>query len=69
MHRFHAKMGLNSAPQKLNFVKAKAISKSYTLYYSCKCSCTLHIVSQPPFWLKPFYVELATPFLARNIEN
>ena len=27
----HAKMGLKSAPQKLNFVMAKAKSKSYTL--------------------------------------
>ena len=36
----HAKMHLKSAPQKLNFVMAKAISKSYTLDCSCKCSCT-----------------------------
>ena len=32
----HAKMRLKSAPQKLNFVMAKAISKSYTLDCSCK---------------------------------
>ena len=38
--RFHAKMRLKSAPKKLNFVLAKVISKSYTHYYSCKCSCT-----------------------------
>ena len=37
---FHAKMRLKSAPQKLNFVMAKAISKSYTLDCSCKCPCT-----------------------------
>ena len=28
---FHVKMHLKSAPQKLNFVMAKAISRSYTL--------------------------------------
>ena len=38
--RSHAKMHLKSAPQKLNFVMAKAISKSYTLDCSCKCPCT-----------------------------
>ena len=36
----HAKMHLKSAPQKLNFLMAKAISKSYTLDCSCKCPCT-----------------------------
>ena len=36
MSRFHAK----SAPQKLNFLMAKAISKSCTLDCSCKCPCT-----------------------------
>ena len=40
MPRSHANMHLKSAPQKLNFVMAKAISKSYTLDCSCKCSCT-----------------------------
>ena len=33
----HAKMHLKSAPQKLNFVTVKAISKSYTL------DCSLHV--------------------------
>ena len=33
----HAKMCLKSAPQKLNFLMAKDISKSYAL----DCSCTL----------------------------
>ena len=37
MPRSHAKTRLKSAPQKLNFLMAKDISKSYTLY----CSCTL----------------------------
>ena len=36
----HAKMRLKSAPQQLNFVMAKAISKSYTLDCSYKCTCT-----------------------------
>ena len=36
---FHAKMRLKSAPQKLNFVMAKAISKSYNLDCGCKCPC------------------------------
>ena len=40
MPRSHANMHLKSTPQKLNFVMAKAISKSYTLDCSCKCSCT-----------------------------
>ena len=39
MYLSHAKMRLKSAPQKPNFVIAKAISKSYTLYCSCKCPC------------------------------
>ena len=39
MLRSHAKMRLKSVPQKLNFVMAKAISKSYTLDHSCKCPC------------------------------
>ena len=38
--RSHAKIRLKSAQQKLNFVMAKVISKSYTLDCGCKCSCT-----------------------------
>ena len=38
--RFHAKMCLKSASQKLNFLMAKAILKSCTLDCSCKCPCT-----------------------------
>ena len=45
--RFHAKMRLRSAPQKLNFLMAKAISKGFTLDCSCKCPCTfLHSYAQ-----------------------
>ena len=47
MPRSDAKMRLKSAPQKLNFVMAKTISKSYTLDCSCKCPCTfLHNYTQ-----------------------
>ena len=35
----HAKMRLKSALQKLDFVMAKVISKTYTLDYSWKCPC------------------------------
>ena len=35
----HAKIRVKSAPQKLNFVMTKAISKGYTLDCSCKCPC------------------------------
>ena len=35
--RSHAKMHLKSAPQKLNFIMAKAISKCYTIGCSSKC--------------------------------
>ena len=37
---FCAKMRLKSAPHKLNFVMADAISRSYTLDCSYKCHCT-----------------------------
>ena len=40
MSRFHAKMRLKSAPQKLIFLMVKAISKSCTLDCSSKCPCT-----------------------------
>ena len=45
--RFHAKMRLKSAPQKLNFLMEKAISKICTLDCSYKCPCTfLHSYAQ-----------------------
>ena len=40
MPRSQTKMRLKSAPQKLNFLMAKAISKRCTLDCSCKCPCT-----------------------------
>ena len=36
----YAKMRFESAPQKLNFEMAKAISESYTIDCSCKYICT-----------------------------
>ena len=36
----HAKILLKIAPQTLNLVMDKAISKSYTLDCNCKCPCT-----------------------------
>ena len=40
MPRFHAKMRLKSAPQKVNFLVEKAMSKSCKLDCSCKCPRT-----------------------------
>ena len=40
MHRSHARMRLKKAPQKLNFVMAKTMSKSCTLGCSGKCPST-----------------------------
>ena len=40
MSRSHPKMNLKKAPQKLNSVMAKVLSKSYTLDCGCKCPCT-----------------------------
>ena len=47
MPHSHAKIRLKSAPQKLNFLMAKAISKSCTLDCSCQCPRTFsHSYSQ-----------------------
>ena len=40
MPHSHAKIRLKSAPQKLNFLTAKAIFKSCPIDCSCKCPCT-----------------------------
>ena len=40
MSRFHAKMRLKNAPQKLKLLMLKAISKRCTLDCSCKCPYT-----------------------------
>ena len=39
MPHSHTKMRLNVSPQKLNFIKAKVISKRHTLDCSCKRPC------------------------------
>ena len=39
MHGFDAKMRSKGAPQKLDFVIVKTVSKGYTLDYSSKCPC------------------------------
>ena len=45
MPRSQSKMRLKSAPQKLNFVMAKAVSKSYTLDCRCRCPYTFRTVT------------------------
>ena len=40
MPRSRPNMRLKSAPQKLKFLMAKAISKRYTLDCICKCPCS-----------------------------
>ena len=49
MPRSYAKMRYKNAPQKPNFVMAKAISKSYTLDCSCKCTSRSHIVTHSKY--------------------
>ena len=60
MHRSHAKMRLKSAPQKLNFVIAKAISKSYTV--DCRCNAGIITHSTTASFLIKLYVKLTTFF-------
>ena len=49
----HAKIRLKSAPQKLNFLMAKDISKSYTLDFYIQIDITLTIF-QEKFQNHPF---------------
>ena len=53
MPRSHAKIRLKSAPQKLNFLMAKDISKSYTLHFYIQIDITLTIF-QEKFQNHPF---------------
>ena len=73
MPQFHAKMSLKSAPQKLGFLMAKAMSKSCTLDCSCKCPCTFSYSYAQQWSLifdkKPFYLKIPIFFLAKTIEN
>ena len=69
----HAKIRLKTAPQKLNFVTAKATSESYTLDCSCKCPCTFPhnyaLITQLRIKEKTLYMKLTTFSLAKTIEN
>ena len=71
--RFHAKMHLKSAPQKLTFFMTKAMSTRCTLDCTCKCPCTFpHSYAQERsliFEKTTFYVKIETLFLARTIES
>ena len=72
MSRFHAKMRLKSAPQKLNFLIVKAISKSCTLDCSCKWPCTfLHGSTQEGSLIFEFCMEtrLSNIFKTTNVTN
>ena len=74
MHYCHAKIRFKSAPQKLNFLMATDISKSYTLDCSCRLvplhvPSQLRIVMQPHFRYIPFYVKIPIFFFARTIES
>ena len=53
MPRSHNKIRLKSAPQKLNFLMAKDISKSYTLDFYIQIDITLTIF-QEKFQNHPF---------------
>ena len=55
-------MHLKSVPQKLNFVMAKAISKTYLLNCSYKCPCMF------PHSYTP-YMKLTIFLLGKTIEN
>ena len=59
MSRSHAKMHLKSAPQKLNFVMAKAISKSYTYIVAANALACSRIVthsSTTSFLIKSYFI-------------
>ena len=62
----HAKIFLKSAPQKLNFLMAKGISKSYTLYCSyTNALARSRIVTHSnaaSFTIKTFYVKYQHSF-------
>ena len=72
MSHFHAKMCLKSAPQKLNFLMTKAISKSCTLIVATNVLARSRIVTHSKtasFSIKLFYVKKPTFFLARTVES
>ena len=57
MSRFYAKVCLKSAPQKLNFLMVKAISKNCTLDCSGKCRCTFSHSKAASFSIKTILHE------------
>ena len=57
MPRSHAKISSKSAPQKLNFVMDKVISKNYTLDCSYECPCTFpHSNTAASFFYKKHFM-------------
>ena len=74
MPRSHTKMRLKSAPQKLNFLIAKDISKSYTLDIivhvdALKCFCIVTHIIAGSFSIKTILCANTNTFLARAIES
>ena len=73
MPHSQGKMDLKIAPQKLEFVMVRAISKSYTLDCSSKSLARPRIVTPSnaaSFSIKKqFYVNIPTCFLAITIES
>ena len=69
MSRFHAKMRLKSAPQKLNFLMEKATSKSCTLDCSYKCPCTVPLITHSnaaSFLIKTILCENTNILFSKN---
>ena len=65
----YAKMRLKSAPQKVNFVMAKAISKSYKVDCGCKCPFTFPHSYEASFLKKYLMWHYQHFFFARTCEN
>ena len=69
MSRSRTKMHLKSAPRKLNFVMAKAISNSYRLDCSRKCLARSRIVTHnntAPFSIKTTLCETNNTLFSKN---
>ena len=63
---FHAKMRLESAPQKVNFLTEKATSKSYTLDCRCKYPCTFPHSHAASFLMKTILCENTNILFSKN---
>ena len=66
MPRSQVKMRLKSAPQKLSFLIAKLISKSYTLDCSCKYPCTFPYSNTASFSIKTTLCETNSILFSKN---